>query len=181
MGNQPILICTANTCTGFGKFFESQANHSFSSPINQQNSAKSQWPFPCLIFLHAPKQSMELDSRVRFGIWGYPFESGSFLPPSAVSTLKPNLLPWTVSASSVIVDTDLFFGSVLGSQAIFLQISRTMDTAYIQLVFPCCFRLNSGILFPGILATGSPSKVRLSLPNLCHTREQHFCRKSSYS
>lgn len=120
---------------------------------------------------------MELDFEVNFT-----FEPGSFLPPSAICTLKSNLLPWMASASSVTVDTDfLFFGCVLGSQTIFLQISWTMVIAYNQLSF--C--QNGDILFPGILSwgrcpTGSPSRVRLTLPIHCHTREQHFCRKSSY-
>lgn len=93
---------------------ESQANQSFSSTTNKQNSTKSPWPFPCLIFLHAPKQSMELDFWVNFA-----FQPGSFLSPSAIFTLKSNLLPWIASTLSVTVDTEfivIWFSSWFSSR-----------------------------------------------------------------
>lgn len=157
---------------------ESQANQSFSNPTNKQNSTKSHWPFPCLIFLHALKQSMELDFGVNFT-----FEPGSFLPPSAISTLKSKLLPWMASASSVIVDTDflvLWFCSWFSSHFP----TDNLDNGHC--IYPAHLLSEWWHLIPrdltcGRYPTGSPSRVRLSLPLHCHAREQHFCRKSSYS
>lgn len=133
---------------------------------------------------------MGLDSRVYSGMWLLLWTMGcSFLPPPAISTVKPDLSPWTASASSVVVTHWLPCSSVpfYALKPFSYRYPREwwLRLAQIQLILPCCFCLNGGILFPWFLgwgryATGSPSSVRLSLPHPCHTREQHFCKITSY-